>query len=314
MDFSKFANQLRFDASTNINLNQNTPIINTSREDIYYYSDNWINLNFPPEYLEQLKICIEFCRPDMYFNYLFRLIVKFDFENLNKEVSDLAEIFKCYKKIAFKFLEEDCYIFPQESSQHFISETIHWNTHHLNYKKEISFYKSAILDYINFHAETYPILNIKSKENPYFNDNSIKFFQNTMFIGFQIALKRIEDDLFSKRFFGSEIVSYGKNINLIIYLTPFGMTNLSSIFSLSKEEKLNMVYNYLKCIGFTIILDESKLQSLTTTILLEKNGFFFYHKKPYPDFTNSFMIDKLRMPFLRSILLQSQANFLNIDL
>lgn len=54
-------------------------------ENIFVYSDDWVDLQYSLEYKSALKECISYIRPEMFFLNLYRVIILYDFKkNLKK--------------------------------------------------------------------------------------------------------------------------------------------------------------------------------------------------------------------------------------
>lgn len=282
------------------------------RSGVYVYDYNWIDMiDTSNEYKIQIKKCIEFCQPDMYFNYLYRFIIRYDFNEHGIAFPDKNQVNKSYLEAALKILKERCSVILSEEETEYSFE---WKTPHRNYSKEMESYKTTVFNYINYHPDIYPIIGINKNENPYLSNGSAFFFQNVMFVSFLIAYNRIQSEIDNNEFFGLEIVPYSDRDILNIYLTPNGMYNLDFIYSWDKNQLILYFNTFIKKLGFNRITEQDQLSKFGTSILFEKDGKSFYHSKfPSYDYSNTFITKKLDRPHLSSIILESQASYKCVD-
>lgn len=274
---------------------------------IFVYSPNWLNLEVSEEYKQELKKCVKYCRPDMYFHYLFRFILRYDFEELGRPLKNTYELFSIYQKIAQKILYDQCYIMFSESE---VESPVEWRIPHRNFAKVTEAYKSTVLDYINYNKTAYEPLGLKPDANPYFSEGCLQFFQNLMFVGFLIANSRINDELTSDNYFGADVMNFKEEDSLTVYLTPYGMINNNLLTAMSTEEIIALYNQYLLHIGFEPIRDKEKISELNTAIILMNKTKSFYHKATqFHECAHDYVIKRINKPHISSLKFETQVSY-----
>ena len=282
-------------------------ISKTYRDGLYYYDKDWLVLDNPEEYINEVMKCIAYCKPDMYFNHLYRFIIRYDFEEISNSIPNKGRLEELYIEAALKILKERCFIMLSEDETNY---SLEWRIPHINYSKYIEGYKDTILNYVNYKLELYPIIGLKETDNAYLHTKSAMFVQHVMFASFLIAFNRIRDEKDSSSYLGAEIVPLGNRNVLNIYLTPSGMINLLSIQKLNKDEMLANFNSFIHEIGLNRINDKDRLTALNTAVILEKEGKTYYHfKPPLYDYANNFIMEKLQRPHISSIKIETQASY-----
>lgn len=276
---------------------------------IYYYSERWMEFtSYDSKYNRELLKCISIFRPDMYFYYLYRFIIRYNFENKGIE-SNLEKIKTLYIQASSYILEEKCSLKLQEIYQPL---NFNWEDEHINYSNEIEYFKSSILGHISFNNETMSTLKINEDDNPFFADESSKFFQDVMFFGFLMSLNRIESEIDNLLYFGGEVINYGNETDLIIYLTPHGMVNYSNISKLGKDERVDFFLKFLDHIKITRIRSNDLKEKYKTQLIVDLNGELFYHTKYFYGQYNNYMNERINRSPISSILIEGQTNLRKI--
>lgn len=272
---------------------------------IYEYNCNWIDLDRLLVYKVALESCFNYIRPDMYFNYLFRVIVKYDFQDKNKPIPENDILLKLYKEISSKFLRDNCNIFLSEKSELSFS----WEIYHNNYSKEIEHFRDCTLDFINYNDNVKKAIGIEENENPYFSIKSSKFFDDIIIMGLRLAYTRILNEIDNKEFFGAEIVLN----ELKLYVTPIGFKNLSKIHKLNPNERNEIFFDYLSKSQINKLDSEDLKLIYQSPLILEYKNRLFYHYKMEGDFMNDFMSKRINKTLFASLWIESQINFKEIN-
>ncbi len=86
---------------------------------LFYYDTGWLNIDNTERYKNEVMKCIEYCKPDMYFNHLYRFIIRYDFEELSKSILSVNEREELYFEAALKILKERCFIMVSENETNY---------------------------------------------------------------------------------------------------------------------------------------------------------------------------------------------------
>lgn len=270
---------------------------------IYIYDSNWIDIDRQMFYKANLERCFNYIRPDMYFNYLFYLIIKYDYQDKNKAIPDNDTLLKIFKEISTKILKDKCNISLTELAK----LSFPWEIHHINFSKEMEDLKDSTLDYINFSSEIKKEIGIENSENPYFSDKSILFFKDVIIMGLRLSYTRIVNEINNKSFIGTEIVSN----ELKFYITPNGLKNLSRISQLNRSDRNEIFFKYLNQ-DKEINTQDFKLINQLPLIIEYKNR-FYYSYKINGDFLNNFMNKRINRGPSGSLWFESQVNLRELN-
>lgn len=284
------------------------PKIEKSNKDgLFVFSPNWLSLEVSEEYKQELLKCIRYCRPDMYFHYLYRFIIRYDFEELNKPIESRQQLYSIYQKVAKKILYERCYIM---FSQGEVESPVEWRIPYQNFSKVTEAYKETVLDYINYNETSHEHIGMQPNANPYFSEACLQFFQNLMFVGFLIANSRIEDEIHVTHYFGADIMNFIVEDNLTIYLTPYGMIHNTQLTAMSTDELISLYNQYVSSLGFDLIRDKDKISSLNTAIVLKKDGRAFYHQlTKFHECAHDYIIKRINKPHITSLKIETQVSY-----
>lgn len=303
---------------------------------IFIYEQDWIQLDCSEQYKNVLYRCIRYIRPEMYFNLIYRIIIEYDYEVFGKEIDDNYVIFEQFKRVSKKILKDYCHILlpkeevdkPQNSSFNYSvnkilkdyfnisltkdktkeqedSSSFVWKNHYFLYSKQVDVLLRSTCSFINNLEDVQNVLGINKHENPFFSNKSNLFFQNLMYIGYLVALSRIKDEINNKSYLGAEIINYNNETDLVIYLTPEGMSNKSKMRHFTKEETLSWLNIFLENNNMKRIKSES--------VEIEIDGDSFVHYRLYPGYINDYMSNRINRPHISSILKETQANYVKKD-
>ena len=285
-------------------------------ENIFVYGDDWIDLECSLEYKNALKECISYIRPEMFFSYLYRLIILYDFEKKSKEIPNNKELLSLFEEASKKILKESCYflIDKYENPDEELILSFSWENYHINYSKQVDALKDSTLHFINYSKRIQEAIEVDENENPYTSQASLIFFQYIMFMGVRMAHTRIINELNNKSFLGCEIIKSYDYSELIIYLTPEGMRNLTKILKMTVEERLEIFNSFLNKNKIKKIDSETLKKTFNTSILLEYENNIYKHYLQYSDYLNDFMSERINRKHLSSIWAESQANYKQVKI
>lgn len=273
--------------------------IKSTRKGFFVYENNWVDIDCSNEYSHALQECIEYIRPEMYFNYLYRLFIKYDFENNNLDVPNENLLLKYYKEASSRIMEEiDLTILDNNVL------SFDWDIHHVNYLKEINSLKDSTFHFISFNEQVQRAIGIHTNENPYLSYKSESFFQNVMFLGLRMAYSRILNEINNKSFIGAELIKSNGSTLIKIYLTPYGMQQLSS---LNDNEKLSAYNNFLIENNIERIASQTLLQKYNSKVLLQYNNKLFSHLTILDEYLNDFMDARINKKHLISLFTEGQV-------
>ena len=285
-------------------------------ENIFVYSDDWLDLECNLEYKNALKECISYIRPEMYFLYLYRLIILYDFEKKSKEIPNNKELLSLFEEASKKILKESCYflIDKYENPNDELILSFAWENYHINYSKQVDALRDSTLHFINYSKRIQEAIEIDENENPYTSQASLMFFQNIMFMGVRMAHTRIINELNNKSFLGCEIIKSYDYLELIIYLTPEGIRNLTELLKMTVEERLEIFNGFLNNNKIKKIDSETLRKTFNTSILLEYENNIYKHYLQHTDYLNDFMSERINRKHLSSIWAESQANYKQVKI
>lgn len=282
-------------------------IFKIQKDGINYYDTNWLNIEADTNYKDALMDCMSYCKPDMYFNLLYRFIIKFSFEDQSKPIPNAERLERLYIGAALRILKEQCSLSLTGDDGNY---SLEWTTHLEKFSNHLDGYLKTILYYIIEKSKIQEALNLKESDNPMQHENSIIFAQNVMASSFFIAYNRIHSEKESQDFLGAEIIPFGDREILNIYLTSYGMANLPQMESWDKDLIFSYFNGFVKKLGFNRIDDKERLEELNTSVLLEKDNKIYYHfRPPNYDYTTEFLMKKLKKHYINSIKLETQVSF-----
>lgn len=285
-------------------------------ENIFVYSDDWLDLECSLEYKNALKECISYIRPEMFFLYLYRLIILYDFEKKSKAIPNNKELLSLFEEASKKILKESCYflIDKYDNPNEELILSFAWENYHINYSKQVDALRDSTLHFINYSKRIQEAIEVDENENPYNSQASLRFFQNIMFMGVRMAHTRITNELNNKSFLGCEIIKSYDYSELIIYLTPEGMRNLTDVLKMTVEERLGIFNSFLNDNKIKKIDSEALKKTFDTSILLEYENNIYKHYLQYSDYLNDFMSERINRKHLSSIWAESQANYKQVKI
>ena len=267
----------------------------------------WDNLNLANDLLKEVKKCVLYARTDRYFNYLFRLIVRYEFEEKKLQKPLIDEVVSIYYFAAKKILKDKCFIVVDDD---FIGNEHKWDYHFINYSNECDHLMTSILHYIGSNKELKKILKITEGENYYSSPKCAIFLQHCMNLGYKLATERIKKN--SLELFDFEILRVDNNGALIAYLTPHGMINRDLIVQMTNKDKTFVPHyqNTLLTKKFESVTDKELLEKYGTDIVYHFNGdYFLYTREAWYDYSTSYLIEKNHEHHLRSLLIETQVNY-----
>ncbi|HEX8577675.1 MAG TPA: hypothetical protein VF677_15420 [Flavobacterium sp.] len=285
-------------------------LINKQKTDFgYLLKGNWINLGLTENVKKAIFELLPIIKPEMYFYYTFRLIAIEEFEKKNIQI-ETKNIYSKFTELNSKILKEKCSILMSENDKPENSNYISfiWTNVYDNYSKEVDLLKDSILNMINYKKNIQEYLNINENENPYTSQKSIHFFQNLMFIGFNIAHQRILCEVDNSNNFGIELVELDNQDELIIYPNPKLMESLSKHLDLSNEEIINFCNENFEKIGISKINNEKLKKDLGTNFIVNFKGELFYLKKYFDLDFNIYMNKRINKPAFSLLLFECQLN------
>lgn len=270
------------------------------------YENNWLDIDCSDEYSIAIQECIKYIRPEMYFNYLYRLLIKYDFENKNLEIPNEELLLKYYREASSKILKEIGLIILEDNDLSF-----DWDIHHVNFLKEINSLKDSTLHFINCNEQIQKAIGIQPNENPYLTYKSDDFFQTVMFLGLRMAYSRILNEIHNKSIIGAELIQSNSFGLIKIYLTPYGMRKISS---LNDNEKLSAYNNFLIEYNIKRISSQIVLQQHNSKVLLQHNNKLFSHFIISEEYLNNFMNARINKKHLISLFTESQVIYKEVNI
>lgn len=283
-------------------------------ENIFYLKNDWLNLNFDINKKKAIFKYFPIFKTDMYFYYIFRLILINEYEQKGIAPLSKNDAFNKFIECCGKILKEKCAVLIPEydNSYNEITISFPWTTNYQNYSNEVDLLKNSVLNIVNHKKEIKNLLGINESENPYFSELSVQYFQNLMFIGYNIAKKRVYDELENKNFFGLEVVDYSDEKELIFYLTPFGMLNLNKLFEKNNDEIVAYFYDNIKEFNASKVNNEQLKKDYNTKTIIFFNNNIYIHKNFTDLDFNSYMNKRLNRFSLNLLYHESQLNLKKI--
>ena len=273
--------------------------------DMYYQRDILENDEFDKtEVYNDITECAYRCRLDMYFYYIFELIVRFEYRERNRPILNLEDLYAFYMTVAKTILLKGCSYRDNDNNY---SYNYSFGECYQNYLDECVIYKDVILDYINCDEQLQRRLKIKDTENPFFHPNATRFFQECMFFGYELAKERIKEYLYSKDYFTCRIEMVNGKEMLIVNLTPYGSINKNLLKNMIEERTIINFYNQtLSKLGCVKINHQKVIYKVD-------NSFFGYIVRRFP-WQNDFMLKRINLPHISAALSETQANYEQIKL
>lgn len=221
-----------------------------------------------------------------------------------------------FEEASKKILKESCYFLMDkyENPNEELILSYAWENYHINYSKQVDILRDSTLHFINYSKRIQEAIEIDENENSYASQTSLRFFQNIMFMGVRMAHTRIINELNNKSFLGCEIIKSYDYSELIIYLTPEGMRNLTEVLKMTVEERFEIFNFFLNNNKIKKIDSETLRKTFNTSILLEYENNIYKHYLQYSDYLNDFMSQRINRKHLSSIWVESQANYKQIKI
>lgn len=285
------------------------PIKQLKVDNIFHYNENWIDLNYSLNYKNALKECISYIRPEMFFYDLYSTIIHFEFEIKSISIPSNYELLKIYEEASKEMLKEYCSIIIDKKniSEVDSSQSFRSKTYFVNYCRHIELLKSSTLYYANCSCKIKDTIDFKSTDWILTSQGSL-FFQNLMIMGARMSHTRLLNELDNESIFGCEIIQSLDYKELIIYLTPNGMRNLTAIFKFPLEEKLEIFNVFLRQNNIQRVDDKSLNNEFNTELILVYQHLGYKHYTHSGNYLNNFMSDRINRKFLSSVLQQGQVN------
>jgi hypothetical protein len=306
---NKFKKQPTFNNQLDLKKIRNDQFVNIidfiKLDKIYIYDSNWIDIDRQMFYKANLERCFNYIRPDMYFNYLFYLIVKYDFQDKNKAIPENDTLLNIFKEISTKILRDKCNLSLSESAK----LSFPWEIHHINFSKEMEDLKDSTLEYINFSSEIKKEIGINNGENPYFSDKSILFFKDLIIMGLKLSYTRIMNEINNKSFIGAEVVSN----ELKFYITPTGFKNLSRVNQLNRDDRSEIFFKYLNQDQNKKINTQDFNLINQLPLIIKYKDKFYYSYKIEGDFLNNFMSKRINNAWSGGLWFESQINLKELN-
>lgn len=259
-----------------------------------------------------IEECVLYHHTDMFFNFIFLYVIGKEIsENENiDDISQLDFIFDIYKKVckyvlleSAKVITFDCEdIFDYEKSQ-FDIKYYKLVNHAKDYCEVINTY--AI--YLDEEELEYIKWELKDK-SPFF----LKFQQACLLKGYEISLKRIENNLENTNFFNHEIVKTENFEVLKFFPTPYGLGRKWELIEYVKDSSLlSRIENYFISYDYELIRDESILKKYGTRFVLRslENGNIYYFKRRLRNGSYVEFAEQNRKNPFKALLVQGQLNF-----
>lgn len=253
--------------------------------------------------LDQARILLPYMRPDAYFYYIIRLIVRFDFEKANIPINRVQLIDRFYY-IGETILSSQLSV--RLSQQYTYSYA--WEAHHEQYANEIDFYRSCLQNILYDKEINQKYFNISTNLHDH-EESDIKIsliLQKLMLLGYLIARDRIS--IRDTGLISANLAPY-MNEELIIYPTIDGVINLSSYNTKSKEEQVDTLSEMLTSIGVVEQREQIFLDDYKSIVSVEYDSSIYDHYLQKDDWMNSFLEKKVNDRTARTYGHWGQVNF-----
>jgi hypothetical protein len=250
----------------------------------------------------------------MYFYSLFAYIL--EKERLNGfESPSLNKIFENYKKLASALIVSLCqfktrYLFNLASS-----DILVFNNEYSEVMEHFGPLQGEIAVYVSRRENIqFSILTAfdegHDEETGYLTDFPI-FFTHCLYIAFDIAFKRITENLNNEDLMAHEVLHLENACLIKLFTTPKGSLNVKKLVKLANDGKLDdYIDDYFKLNGIIRVKEESMKKQLGTRFIfsVEENSEIFYYKRRVIDefYTDYGELDR-KNP-LKALLNQCQLN------
>ncbi len=281
-------------------------------KDVYYFFDkSSIKINLSEEYKHQLLKQIKALRIESYFNYIIRLIYQEDYKKKGLKV-EVSELFELYNETVSKILKDNARIILDSSINPYeeLYTSFGWEAHHSNYGKELELIIDTILNVINYDKEIKRVLGLSENENPYNSMKAHQFVQALITIGYSQATQRIKDEIDNDNYLGIEFIKDKEDEELLIYLTPKGMVEVSELFNnIDEKDREQYFTKLLNYIGIQKIKNNHLENLCKTSDILVFNNKIYCHYKQINLSYNNFFNKRINKQHMYSIILETQSNY-----
>lgn len=275
---------------------------------IYIFSEEWIDLNFSLEYKNALKECISYIRPEMYFYYLYRVIILYGFEKKSLAIPDSKRLLKIYEEASRRIMRDSCYFLldkKEVGDEEYLSFA--WENYFINYSKEVDLLRDSTLQFINSSKSIRQIIGIK--ENSIISEETETFFKYMMFLGLRIAYTRLKNESKSESYLGCEIIKTVNSSELFVYLTPKALRELTELLKAKGQQRLDIFNNFILNNNIERINSDTLRELLNTSIILKHESNLYMHYLQSPNHLNDYISQRINGKHISLIFGQCQANY-----
>jgi hypothetical protein len=258
--------------------------------------------------------CLLVHHTDMYFTSIFRYVIYNEYEKIGLlNTANLYEAYEHFKKAATAALYSIVNV-----GSHFFNEMD--ESELIRYKNKYS----EIIDYGRNYTSAIPTF-LHSKQSvgetvtKYTGDKSPHFqifTQMCMFIGFEIANRRISNNIENTNYFNHEIFEHIDTKVIKIYPTPYCSLFKNKIVELAKKgEHTKVLDEYLLSQGYYKLNKESLVSKLSTSFIYKKDnekGIYYFKRRP-KDLDYMPFGEQDREDPVRGLVLKGQLNLTYLE-
>ncbi|TDU43493.1 hypothetical protein BXY82_0905 [Gelidibacter sediminis] len=230
---------------------------------------------------DSLNECLFSCHAEMYLYFIYKVIFNREFKSISYDENFKKNIFNRFREVIAVILKDNYEITIDPLKKLSVTEIQEIRS---KYADALDYGQGFTDSIANFVMKNDKALNVSSnllKDRKYFYNF---YIQKTLIEAFIVCLKRIISNQNSNEYFGHEMVVSDERVELKIFPTPFGFTQVEKITEFSKEDKLeNYLLNYLAKNDFIKIENEETKNALKTKWIFEKKDIInlFYVDRKY---------------------------------
>ncbi len=260
--------------------------------------------------------CILMHNTDRYFTCIFRHIIHTQYEA--KGINSKNQLHQIYNE----FDDVSAFIL-MESANEYVNDFVNIIDHitYHRYQREYDIllnhangYAHVISDYVSFRPELRDFLLLKLGDTkPHF----FKFYQKCMLKGYEIACRRIEENLESSNHFNHEFVNTSNSSVLKIFPTPLGFSEKDYLVGLAHKKQIdNYLDDYLVDFGIRRLVEQDLIRKLGTKYIYQiegKKGLYYYKRRTKGGEYAPFGEQDREVP-IRALITQGQMNLTQIKI
>ena len=245
-----------------------------------------------------------YLRTDMYFLYVYRLIVRYDSEPRSQYLSD-SEISHRFNFVCTTILNNELNVLVDIDYE---SDEYDWDVHYRSYSQEVDVLRGSFVNFLLRNKQLGRNMGVNFDISNKVDSSIDLAFQKLMLAGYLEAKDRIEENGGLGGLFNACMID-GNTPELIIYATPHAMKELTAINKLDQSTKFHLFKTELESLGFDVnIANESVDDGSGHSVSVMYQNLQFHSYINSEGYMNKFMKKRINRPPVYSLYHECQVN------